>query len=99
VEAILPHLHEVDLVLLMSVFPGYSGQKYIPESTARAAQLHEYITRNNLPCLLEVDGGVGRDTAPELLTAGADVFVMGSAFFGDPDPAKLIRDIRAIPVG
>ncbi len=99
VEAVLPHLQYVDLVLLMSVFPGYSGQKYIPESTERAAQLHEYITRHNLPCLLEVDGGVGRDTAPELLTAGADVFVMGSAFFGDPDPAKLVRDIRAIPVG
>jgi ribulose-phosphate 3-epimerase len=99
VEAILPHLHEVDIVLLMSVFPGFSGQKYIPESTARAAQLHDYIVQHNLPCLLEVDGGVDRETAPELLEAGADVFVMGSAFFGHPDPAKLVRDIRAIPVG
>jgi len=99
VEKILPHLHDIDLVLLMSVFPGYSGQKYIPESTTRAAQLHNYIVEHNLPCLLEVDGGVGRDTAPELLGAGADVFVMGSAFFGDPDPAKLVRDIKTIPVG
>lgn len=99
VEAVLPYLHEVDLVLLMSVFPGYSGQKYIPESTARAAQLHNYIEQHSLPCLLEVDGGVSRATAPELLAAGADVFVMGSAFFGDPDPAKLVKDIKAIPVG
>lgn len=99
VEAVLPYLHQVDLVLLMSVFPGYSGQKFIPESTARAAQLHDHIMQHNLPCLLEVDGGVGRDTAPELLAAGADVFVMGSAFFGDPNPAKLVRDIKAIPVG
>jgi ribulose-phosphate 3-epimerase len=99
VEAVLPYLHEVDLVLLMSVFPGYSGQKYIPKSTARAAQLHDHIVRHNLSCLLEVDGGVGRDTAPELLAAGADVFVMGSAFFGDPNPARLVSDIKAIPVG
>ncbi len=96
VEDLLPFLDKIDLALLMSVFPGFSGQKFIPESTARVAQIHEFIAGHRLPCRLQVDGGVNRVTAPELIAAGADVLVMGSAFFGDPDPAALVRGIKTI---
>jgi ribulose-phosphate 3-epimerase len=96
VESVLPYLDRVDLVLLMSVFPGYGGQKFIPESTARAAALHQFIDRHQLNCRLEVDGGVNRATAPELIAAGVDVLVMGSAFFGEKERAKLIRDIKSV---
>ena len=96
VEKVLPYLHLVDLVLLMSVFPGYGGQSYIPESTGRARQIREYIEKNNLTCWLEIDGGVNRRTAPELIEAGADILVMGSAFFNESDRAGLIRDIKEL---
>jgi len=98
VDDLLPILDKIDLALLMSVFPGYSGQKFIPESTRRAARINEYISRNSLSCRLQVDGGVNRATAPELIAAGAEILVMGSAFFADPDPAALVRDIKAMPV-
>ena len=93
VEEVLPHLHLFDLVLLMSVFPGYGGQSYIAESTARAATIAEYTRKNNLSCLLEIDGGVNRSTAPELVEVGADILVMGTAFFGDKDRAALVRSV------
>ncbi len=98
IDAVVPFLPEVDLILLMSVFPGYSGQRFIPESTERTARLREHIDRQALSCLVQVDGGVNRATAPELIEAGAEVLVMGSAFFGDPDRAALVRDIKAIPM-
>lgn len=96
VEAVLPYLHLVDLVLLMSVFPGYSGQKFIPQSAVKAAQIREFIDRNDLRCRLQVDGGVNRQTAPELIHAGVDILVMGSAFFGDPDREGLVRTLKHI---
>lgn len=99
VESVLPYLHLVDLVLLMSVFPGYGGQKYIPESTKRAGQIHDFIAAHNLDCRLEVDGGVSRVTAPELVAAGADILVMGSAFFGDGDKAGLVRELKGLKSG
>jgi ribulose-phosphate 3-epimerase len=58
--------------------------------------LHQFIDRHQLNCRLEVDGGVNRATAPELIAAGVDVLVMGSAFFGEKERAKLIRDIKSV---
>ena len=97
VESILPYLPLVDLVLLMSVFPGFSGQKFIPEATSRAARIREYIDANGLSCRLQIDGGVNRQTAPELIAAGVDVLVMGAAFFGEQDRAGLVTEIKALP--
>jgi ribulose-phosphate 3-epimerase len=94
VEAILPYLHLVDLALVMSVFPGFGGQKFIPESLDRAGQIHDYIVANKLPCLLEIDGGVTRENAPALAAAGVDVLVMGTAFFRDNDRPGLVRAIK-----
>ena len=98
-ESVLPYLPLVDLALLMSVFPGFSGQKFIPEATARAAQIREYIDANGLACRLQVDGGVNRLTAPELIAAGVDIVVMGAAFFGEQDRAGLVKAIKALPQG
>jgi len=91
VESVLPYLDQVDLVLLMSVFPGFGGQKFIPESLERAGRIHEYIKANNLACQLEVDGGVDRGNAADLIAAGVDILVMGTAYFKDSDPASLVH--------
>ncbi|MEZ5360699.1 MAG: ribulose-phosphate 3-epimerase [Candidatus Zixiibacteriota bacterium] len=96
VEAVLPYVHMVDLVLLMSVFPGYGGQKFIPESLERAAKIKNHIRENGLSCQLQIDGGVNRTTAPGVIESGVDVLVMGSAFFGDGDPGDLVRTLKAV---
>jgi ribulose-phosphate 3-epimerase len=79
-----PVLHLVDLVLVMSVNPGYSGQVFLPEVMPKLAQVRELIDRHNPPVLLEVDGGVNTDTLPEVIAAGAQVFVVATAVFRHP---------------
>jgi ribulose-phosphate 3-epimerase len=96
VASVLPYLDKVDLVLLMSVFPGYSGQKFIPESLSRAAEIKSFIKDNRLDCQLEIDGGVSRTTAPDIIKSGVDIVVMGSAFFGDDDRTGLVRYIKSL---
>lgn len=94
VESVLPFLDKVDLVLLMSVFPGYGGQKFIMESLDRAKQLRQFIDQNNLTTQIEIDGGVNRSNADAVVSAGVDILVMGSAFFKDDDPASLISSLK-----
>jgi ribulose-phosphate 3-epimerase len=84
VPAVLPFLEQVDLVLLMSVFPGFSGQKFIPESLDRAAELKTYI------------GGVDRANAQQIINAGVDVTVMGSAFFGTHNRGELVQYLKSL---
>jgi ribulose-phosphate 3-epimerase len=95
IENILPYLHLVDLALVMSVFPGFGGQKFIPESLDRARQVHEYIVANKLSCRLEVDGGVTRENASALVEVGVDVLVMGTAFFRESDRVGLVRAVKS----
>ena len=92
-EDILP---EVDLVLVMSVNPGFGGQKFIPGATAKIARLREMIDASGKAIDLEVDGGINFDTAPTAIEAGADVLVAGTATFkGGPDSyADNIRRLR-----
>ncbi|MDZ7713617.1 MAG: ribulose-phosphate 3-epimerase [Rhodovibrio sp.] len=89
-------LHEVDLVLVMSVNPGFGGQKFIPDATRKIAQLREMIDATGKAIDLEVDGGINFDTAPKAIEAGADVLVAGTATFkGGPDSyADNIRRLR-----
>lgn len=94
VESVLPYLDKVDLVLLMSVFPGFGGQKFIPESLDRARQIADYIETNNLNCQLEIDGGIGRGNFTDVIAAGVDILVMGTAYFRDRDQAELVRLIN-----
>ena len=89
-------IQELDMVLLMSVNPGFGGQRFIEHSVAKTAKLKELITTKGLQTLIEVDGGVNRETAQRLLTAGADVLVAGSYIFNAPDPLQTIKDLKSL---
>ncbi|MGA6827727.1 ribulose-phosphate 3-epimerase [Nitrospira sp. NS4] len=91
-QEILP---EVDLVLIMSVNPGFGGQKFIPSALQKIAAIREMLDRLHSPALLEVDGGVKVDNAAQVLAAGADVLVAGSAIFSSRDYAGTIAALRA----
>lgn len=87
---------EVDMVLLMSVNPGFGGQKFIPNTFKKIAQLREMIMRNGASALIEVDGGVNQENAPLLRRAGADVLVAGSSVFNSPDMIKAIQQLKYV---
>lgn len=89
-------IDDVDLVLLMSVNPGFGGQKFIPNTVKKLRQLREMITAHGAKAVIEVDGGVNRETAPVLAEAGADVLVAGSFVFGAKDPEAEISYLEAL---
>lgn len=82
------------MVLIMSVNPGFGGQKFIEHSLEKVRELRELITITGSKALIEVDGGVNPDTGKRLLAAGADVLVAGNAVFSAPDPMEAIRTLR-----
>lgn len=84
-------LLDADLVLLMSVNPGFGGQSYIPSSTERIRRLATLIAEAGSSALIEVDGGIGEQNAAAVWAAGANVLVAGSAVFGSPNPAQAIE--------
>ncbi len=90
-ENILP---DIGMVLLMSVNPGFGGQKFIEESYVKVATLREMILRKNAECLIEVDGGVTLETGSRLFAAGANVLVAGSFVFSSADPARTISQLK-----
>ncbi len=92
-EDILP---DVDMVLLMSVNPGFGGQKFIPQSTEKIARLKEMILRKNLSTLIEVDGGINLETARLTLDAGADILVCGNSIFSADNPEETIAKLKAL---
>ena len=94
IEVLEEYLDEVELILIMSVEPGFGGQKYIPESTERIRQTAELIRKNGREIELEVDGGVGAGNVELVLEAGANVIVAGSAVF--KDPAKNAAEMMSI---
>jgi ribulose-phosphate 3-epimerase len=89
-------IEDCDTVLVMSVNPGFSGQKFIPRAIEKLREARALVDRRNPACQIEVDGGVGADNARELVAAGADALVMGAAVFGAADPAQELRRIRAL---
>ena len=89
-------LEEVDMVLLMSVNPGYGGQKFIPYTIEKVAKLKKMIQERNLDVLIQVDGGVNLQTAKPLIDAGADVLVAGSFVFNAADPIETIKELKAL---
>ena len=91
VSVLEPYVDKVDLVLLMTVFAGYGGQKFIEESYARIAELREMIERKNAHCVIEVDGGVNVQNAQQLFDSGVNVLVAGSAVFNADNPIETIR--------
>ena len=89
-------IHDIDMVLLMSVNPGFGGQRFIENTLKKARQLRELIDRSGSKALIEVDGGVQGETAPRLVAAGVDVLVSGSYVFNSPSPEETIRQLRLL---
>ena len=85
---------DVDMVLLMSVNPGFSGQKFIENTIKKLARLRQLISESGSKALVQIDGGVKADTAPGLVAAGADVLVSGSYIFGADDPIATISSLK-----
>ena len=93
-EAFEEFLPDLDLLLLMTVFPGFGGQKFMDEVVPKIRQSAEAIARAGLDVAIEVDGGIDERTAPIVVAAGATVLVAGNAIFGAEDPAAAARRIR-----
>ena len=95
VQAIFPYLYQVDFVLIMSVFAGFGGQKFIPESLHRIRTVREELCRIGRPDVpIEVDGGIGPANAADIVGAGAQILVAGSSVFKAEDPAAAIAAMR-----
>ena len=87
---------DVDMVLLMSVNPGFGGQKFIENTIQKVRRLRQLISNSGSQALIEVDGGVQHETAPRLVEAGVDVLVSGSYIFKSPNPEETIRSLRSL---
>ena len=94
VDRLFPYLDSLDYVLIMSVFAGFGGQKFIEDTLGRIKTVKREIRRRKRDVLIEVDGGIGPDNAPALSEAGADILVAGSSVFKAEDPDEAIRCIR-----
>ncbi|HQT98942.1 MAG TPA: ribulose-phosphate 3-epimerase [Acidimicrobiales bacterium] len=95
-ERVEPFLDEIDLLLLMTVFPGFGGQSFMPEVLVKVRSAREAIDRRALKVDLEVDGGIDERSAPLAIAAGANVLVAGSAIFSRPDPLTAARALREL---
>lgn len=93
-EAVEPHLDTVDLVLVMTVQPGFGGQSFRDDVLAKIEKCAEHVRRHDLPVEIEVDGGISAETAARVVSAGGSVLVAGSAVFGASDPASAAAEIR-----
>lgn len=95
VELIIPYLKDIDLVLVMSVEPGFGGQSFITSSLDKIAKLRKEIDDNNYKCLIEVDGGINNETGKLCKEAGVDILVAGSYLFGKEDILDRINDLKS----
>ncbi len=88
------YLYQIDVVLLMSVFPGFGGQEFIPEVLNKISEAKEWITKHNFRCEIEVDGGLKQSNAREVIDAGCDIIAAGTAIFKQEDYKKAIAGLR-----
>lgn len=95
-EEVFPYLHMLDMVLVMTVNPGFGGQKLIPETLDKAKILQAEIRKRGYAIEIEADGGIGTDNLGDVLNAGVGVIVAGSSVFGASNPAAAIADMRKI---
>ena len=95
VETLLPYLHQIDLVLVMTVEPGFGGQKFMPDMMPKVEFLRDYAKKNNGSYLIQVDGGINAQTAALTVNKGAQVLVAGNAIFAESDRGAAIAKIRA----
>lgn len=96
ISALTDVIHEIDLVCMMSVNPGFGGQKFIVHTLSRIRELREMINYMGLPVLIEVDGGVTLENAKDILAAGADVLVAGNSVFKAADPKAAIAQLKSL---
>ena len=96
VDVLTDILTEIDVVLLMSVNPGFGGQSFIPYTYQKVKRLKETIEKRGSTARIEIDGGVNLDNAPELRTSGADILVAGSSVFRSDNPSDTIRAMQAV---
>lgn len=94
VEKIVNEIPLCDMVLVMSVFPGFGGQSFISDVLVKVSEIRDIIDKNHYNCLIEIDGGINPRTALAAKEAGCDVLVAGSSVFGAKDAAKAIADLR-----
>jgi ribulose-phosphate 3-epimerase len=87
-------LQYADFVLLMSVNPGFGGQKFVPGSVEKVRRLRQMISEKGLNTRIEIDGGIDEETAPKVVDAGAEILVAGTAIFGQKDPAAAVRNLQ-----
>lgn len=95
-EAVFPYLPLCDMILVMSVEPGFGGQKFMPSALPKLRALKAEISRLGVGCLLEIDGGINLENAREAAEAGADVLVVGSAVFGTEDVSKTVNAFKSL---
>ena len=93
-DLIIPYLKDLDLVLVMSVEPGFGGQSFIPSALDKINKLRKVIDDNNYKCLIEVDGGINKETGELCKKAGVDILVAGSYLFGKEDILNRIEDLK-----
>lgn len=96
VSSIEEIIADIDLVCIMSVNPGFGGQKFIPATLAKLKQLKQLIKEKHSPALIEVDGGVTLENAASIIEAGADVLVAGNTVFGSASPIETIKQLKSI---
>ncbi len=96
VDKIYDFAEYIDMVLVMSVFPGFGGQKFIEESYNRIKDLKQFFVQNKLDILIQVDGGVSLDNAEKLTSCGVDVMVVGSVIFRAENPKQTISDLKSL---
>ncbi len=94
VSLLEPVINDIELICLMSVNPGFGGQKFIEKTYDRISELKEIIERNNSKAKIEIDGGVDLNNASRLINAGADIFVAGNTVFSSPDPVSTIKKLK-----
>jgi ribulose-phosphate 3-epimerase len=95
VDAVMPFLDEIDLLLVMSVNPGWGGQAFIADVLDKVAAVRKEVDARGLACEIEIDGGINVETAGDAAARGADILVAGSAVFHAPDPVAAARAILA----
>ncbi|NVM04661.1 MAG: ribulose-phosphate 3-epimerase [Candidatus Helarchaeota archaeon] len=95
VESVLNIVSDLDMILVMTVFPGFGGQKFIDYTLDKIRKLREYAEKNNSSLLIEVDGGIDAENIRKIANAGADVFVIGSTIFRQPNIEEAIKNIRS----
>jgi len=94
-SAALPYLKDLNVILIMTVEPGFGGQSFMADMMPKVKEISDYVRANKLDCRIEVDGGIDPATASLAVKAGANVLVAGNAIFGAPDPVAAVQKLRA----